>query len=356
MKIALLNLLYDNNYGGHLQRYALMKVLDGLGNETVHLYCRNEPSSISEKIKGSIRKILFLLTGLLSRHNLMESLCNRYGNKNMAGDMFYKKYIKHTSQITNREDLKKYLDFDVFVVGSDQVWRKRYMLWGMGTYFFDYLPNNKTKIAYSVSLGANIEECTPEEIEQLTPLYNNFKAVSVREDSAIEILHNRGWNKPKPVLTLDPTMLLSRDNYLTIINDNKTRTPKGDLFVYVLDKSDEVKNVISKYNLDEKYKPYSISIKSRNPQSVPQWLRNFRDAKCVITDSFHGLVFSVIFNKPFYLVLNEQRGSARFISLLNQLGLTQNGLDLQQKDWIEVNSRIESLKKQSFYFIKVALQ
>ena len=356
MRIAILNLLYDNNYGGHLQRFALLTVLNELGNETVHLYCRNEPSSVSDKIKDSIRELLFLLTSFLSKYNLMVSFCNRYGNKNMAGDMFYKKYVKHTTQITNREELKKYLDFDVFVVGSDQVWRKKYMSWGIGTYFFDYLPNNKTRVAYSISLGANKEECTPEEIEQLAPLYKQFKAVSVREDSALEILHNRGWDTPKPVLTLDPTMLLSRDRYLAIIDDNKTCTPKGDLFVYVLDKSDEVKNVISKYNLNAKYQLYSISIKSRNPQSVPQWLRNFRDAKCVITDSYHGLVFSILFNKPFYLVLNEQRGAARFTSLLNQLGLTQNGLEMQQQDWIEVNRKIDKLRARSYGFIKKALQ
>ena len=286
----------------------------------------------------------------------MESFCQRYGNPYFAGDKFYKKYVKHTSQITNKEGLKKYLDFDAYIVGSDQVWRKKYMLWGMGTYFFDYLPNNKTRIAYSVSLGANKEECTPEDIEQLTPLYKQFKAVSVRENSALEILHNRDWNNPKPILTLDPTLLLTRDKYQAIIDENKTRVPKGDLFIYVLDKTDEVKDVIGNYNLDANFKPYSITIKTRNPESFPQWLRNFRDAKCVITDSFHGFVFSIIFNKPFYLVINEQRGAARFTSLLNQLGLTQNGLKLQQEDWMEVNRKLDKLRAQSFDFIKSALQ
>lgn len=352
MKIALLNLLYDNNYGGNLQRYALMSVLQEMGHEVTHLNCRHVAKDPYILIKAYLRRVFTTILKLFPLLKISASLINRYGNPCAESDAFYKKYIKHTRIISNKMELQRYLNYDVFVVGSDQVWRKKYMLWGMGMYLFDYLPDNKTKIAYSVSLGSTNEECTPEDIEQLTPLYEKFKAVSVREESALEILRNRCWNNPKPVLTLDPTLLLPMAKYQTIINENKTREPRGNLFIYVLDKTEEIEGVIKKYNLEANYKPYNIALESRNLESIPQWLRNFRDSKCVITDSYHGLVFSIIFNKPYFLVVNEQRGAARFDSLLKQLGLKYNGLELRQEDWIEVNRKIEGLKAQSIDFLR----
>ena len=355
MKIALLNLLYDNNYGGNLQRYALMNVLQEMGHEVTHLNCRRVSKDPYIIVKAYLRRVFTTILRFFPDMTVSKALINQYGNPFAESDAFYKKYINHTRIISNKMALKHYLDYDVYVVGSDQVWRKEYMKWGMETYFFDYLPDNKTKIAYSVSLGSENEEYTTEDIEQLTPLYKKFKAVSVREKSALDILRNRSWDTPKPVLTLDPTLLLPREKYLNIIDGNKTRAPKGDMFIYVLDKTEEVEDVIKKYNLDADYKPNSLALGTRNLESVPQWLRNFRDAKCVITDSYHGFVFSIIFNKPFFLVVNEQRGSARFVSLLNLLGLKPNSLGLQQEDWIKVNKIIENLRTQSIGFIEKSL-
>lgn len=329
-----------------------MSVLQEMGHEVTHLNCRHVAKDPYIYIKAYLRRVFTTILKLSPDLKISASLVNRYGNPCAESDAFYRKYIKHTSIISNKMELQRYLDYDAFVVGSDQVWRKKYMLWGMKTYLFDYLPDNKTRIAYSVSLGSTYDEYTPEDIEQLTPLYEKFKAVSVREESALEILHDRGWNNPKPVLTLDPTLLLLKEKYQAIINENKTREPRGNLFVYVLDKTEEIEDVIRKYNLEADYKPYSIALESRILESIPQWLRNFRDSKCVITDSYHGLVFSIIFNKPYYLVVNEQRGSARFESLLKQLGLEHNGLELRQEDWIEVNRKIDRLRAQSIDFLR----
>ena len=100
-----------------------------------------------------------------------------------------------------------------------------------------------------------------------------------------------------------------------------------------------------------------------NAPSVHQWLRGFYDADFILTDSFHGCVFSIIFNKPFVVIGNENRGLSRFISLLSLFGLEDrmikhsncmdvNKVLMNKIDWEDVNGRLESLKMTSFLFLK----
>lgn len=85
--------------------------------------------------------------------------------------------------------------------------------------------------------------------------------------------------------------------------------------------------------------------------SIEQWLRSFRDAQYIITDSYHGLVFSIIFNKPFTLIRNEKRGNARFDSLLKTLDIsTDNNIN-----WTKVNSNIQTEREKALLFIKKSL-
>lgn len=135
-------------------------------------------------------------------------------------------------------------------------------------------------------------------------------------------------------LVLDPTLLISRSYYENLVEDSNLQPLKNNsMMVYILDNSstkDCIVNIISqKLDLSinnvrsEKYfsEVGTSKIDKCIFPSIEEWLRGFMEAKYVVTDSFHGTVFSIIFNKPFVSIVNKQRGASRFYSLLNMFGL-----------------------------------
>lgn len=354
MKIGLLNLLFDNNYGGNLQRYALSTVLAEMGHDVTYLYCCRPVIGIRNRMVILIRSVITDLTTLINNDYLRRHLCTKYGNPNRGAEIFLNRYIKHTPIICYSNDLRKYCDFDAYVVGSDQVWRKEYTKWcGIDAYFFSFIPEDKLKLAYAVSFGGENNVFSQEDAVKLKPLYEQFKAVSVREKNGLDIINSMGWHVPMPELVLDPTFLLSKTDYEKLIsNDKKYQKIKGDVLVYCLDKEEEINEFLSIHTyLGE---PYRMGIQGNDPVSIPQWLRCFSEAKYVITDSYHGLLFSIIFNKPFYLFVNENRGASRFYSILQLLSLNANSIDITEAEWSCVNQKILELKEKSLSFLAKA--
>lgn len=358
MNIGLLNLPVDNNYGGNLQRYALIKVLQDMGHDVTHLNLRFSFNPYPWYTLCYI--VLRRLASRIIKRNGCDIFPpeyryqNEFKKKCAVTDIFYNRYVKHTKPIYNKQGLKKNKKFDAFIVGSDQVWRKKIAsFYGISTFFFDFLPYfNKTPlIAYGVSLGTNENELNHEDLYILTPLYKKFKAISVREESALKLFKTYGWTKPKAIQVLDPTLLLSKEDYIELINAADTEKPKGNLFCYILDNTKEKDLLIRSIATEKGLTPFYISIEGHQP-TVEQWLRSFMDSEYVITDSFHGFVFSLIFNKPFHLINNDFRGNARFDSIKKTI---LNGCDIEHIDWSETNKRIEMWKKKSMQFLEKAL-
>lgn len=357
MKIGLLNLQYDTNYGGNIQRYALMTVLQKMGHEVTHLNLRfnfNE-APLHRRI---LRLAKRLIQKMLGRPNILLTpeyqMQQNYIKECSVTDSFYQKYIRHTPIINSKVELSRYTDFDSFIVGSDQVWRKSIAaFYGLGTYFFDYLPSsvNVPRIAYGVSLGTAENELDKEDVDYLTPLFHKFKAVSVREDSGLSLLREYGWNTPSPCLVLDPTLLLTREDYLLLINDGVAEPSKGNMFCYILDPSPEKDSLIAEYEKSKSLKPFRVGDK-QDKVSVQQWLRSFYDSEFVVTDSFHGMVFCIIFNKPFKLIQNKFRGNSRFESIMRELLIPE---DTEQIDWDVTNELINQKREESMNFLRNAL-
>lgn len=354
MKIALLNLPFDNNYGGNLQRYALMRVLSDMGHDVTHLKLmfdkRNQSCFCYPLILCK-----YILKCMLGKKctSLYSSLFPKrmYERQNRVVDAFYNKYIKHTDAIYQVKDLRKYIDFDIFVVGSDQVWRKSIANKYLSTMFFDYLID-KPCIAYSVSLGSANNELTDKDVDKLGVLYKRFVAVSVRERSALDLFDSYNWKSPAAVHTLDPTMLLNKEDYKVLIENGNTKKYNAKLFCYILDRTKEKEEKIKEISMTKNLIPFYFSIKGTKNVSVEQWLRLFHDAEYVITDSYHGLIFSIIFNKPFFLFKNELRGNARFDSVYEILDITDSTDDL---DWNLINRKIETLRLRSKSFLYSSL-
>lgn len=359
MKIGILNLPIDNNYGGHLQRYALMSVLKSMGHEPINLDCRfGHKMSLKQRIRACILSFVRMVLEILPEIKVILIIRNRLDNANRITNKFYEKYIPHTKTIYYKEGLKNYRNYDLYIVGSDQVWRKDYMKWGgtetcIDTYFFDFLPDDKKRIAYAVSFGKEEDDYTQAEINRLSILYKKFFSVSVREKSGLTILRNRKWMDPVPQWTIDPTLLLSKEEYLKIINENKTKSNKGKVLTYILDPTPLQKKEINE--LTKGKDVLNVGIKSRVTPTIPQWLRNFFDSEFVITDSYHGMIFSIIFNKPFKLYFNKERGSTRFNSVLQVLCLSEDSLNLNVHDWDRVNEILRELRKESLIYLSNSL-
>lgn len=362
MKIALLNLHYDNNYGGNLQRYALMTVLRRMGHDVTYLYMRFNWSTKScgfwtkESIQNFIKRYIFLRKDVIVFPWREED--SAYINKYSITDPFLERYISHSPVLWGRCWLERYAKahhFDAYIVGSDQVWRKSYTpRYGVGMWFFDFLPNkyHGKLIAYGASFGVSEKEYTEEEQEIIRPLYNRFKAVSVREESGLKLLNQYGWTSPKATCVIDPTLLLSKEDYIQLVNAADTKPMERKLWCYILDMDREKEELINQKSEELSLLPTIYSFNENRKLSIEQWLRNFFEAEYVITDSYHGLIFSLIFHKSFYLIVNKERGATRFDSLCQMLDVNPN----EPIDWQLLDKNLNKYRQSSLDFLRDALR
>lgn len=354
-KIGLLNMRYDNNYGGNLQRFALYTVLQRMGYEVEYLYIRDNwddwftVRSTKKIIKQSIKQILrFILhptqEPLLAWHRENPA----YVKSCAITEPFLDKYIKHTKTIFNSNDLKRAIkkrNYDAIIAGSDQIWRKKYIeRYGIGTFFMDFLPDTFTgkRIVYGASFGVDYKEYTSEDIEYIKPYFEKLDFVTVRETSAFQLLSQYGLTSPQAEVVLDPTLLLEKEDYIQLIRSADTKPSNGNMFCYVLDKSDEIDKMISQISEERQLKSFRWSLETEG--SVEQWFRSFMDAEFVVTDSYHGMLFSIIFNKPFKLIKNKIRGTARFDEVLRILDVDKN---MELIDWEKINKKLQLSKEHS---------
>lgn len=325
MKIAIVTLPLHTNYGGILQCYALQTVLERMGHDVQVLskpqYGRFYYMIYPLVICKRLLKRFFLgkdVTIFKAPHQIIRQHTDRFVQEYIHQ---YKKRVWN-SIIASR--------FDAIVVGSDQVWRPAYSQ-PIKEAFLSFLGNSDIKrIAYAASFGVdNCDEYTPEQLKICSQLLQKFNAVSVREISGVLLCHK--YFGVDAVQMLDPTLLLDADDYRVLIRNGKTKPSTGEMLVYILDKSEEKIALVNRIAKEKGLTPFwldspdeqmkNLPLEKRIKMSVEQWLRSFDDAEFVFTDSFHGCIFSIIFQKQFIVWGNEERGLSRFISLLEQFSL-----------------------------------
>lgn len=355
-KIAILTQPLGVNYGGIIQNYALQTVLKKMGYDPITINRWNNLNHSWFKKNKYYFKI----------HNIFYR-----GNFN-----FLKNHIKLTQKLDSDAKFYKHFEknkYDAYVVGSDQTWRPKYSP-NIKNYFLDFLKDKKDdvskKIAYASSFGTSDWEYTGEQAKMATEMIKQFDAVSVREDAAVQLVENHLDYKAE--LVVDPTMLLSPADYRQLYKNSNLPKREG-AFVYVLDTANGKNEIIQKIagflNLhtfrNQPPAPVSgkkESIKNRTYPPMETWVKAFDDAEFVVTDSFHGTVFSILYNKPFIAIVNKSRGSSRFISLLKQFGLENrlindisdlsDALLLEKIDFSVVNQNLEVLRDSSHQFLK----
>lgn len=241
---------------------------------------------------------------------------------------FVRKYIPLDSRPISKI---RPTDYEGYVVGSDQVWRPAYFREhatdARNAFLFFAKDWQVKRMAYSASFGTDEWEYSKSLTKDIKPLVQKFEFISVREKSGVDLCRQHlGVNAKN---TLDPTLLLHKEDYMSLIEKKGIEVKKGKLLVYVLDKNEEKKELIEQIAKEKGLTPIYIgcaedifkTAEERTQPPVEEWLAGFRDAEFIVTDSFHGSVFSILFNKPFVVVANQKRGLARFSSLLGQLNL-----------------------------------
>lgn len=338
MKIAILTLPLVDNYGGVLQAYALRTYLVSLGHEVLHIEKRGTDSLIHHSnlkftvwwySKGLIARIF---NGRIkSQHAEIRSL--RQSTKDIR--QFVKENIPRI--ILNEWGKAKEKGFDCIIVGSDQIWRPVYYK-DIKDAFLNFAEGwNIKRISYAPSFGVDTWEFDEHNEKICKELLKKFDAVSVREDSGVELCENKFDVNAKHVI--DPTLLLEVNDYKEIIERKipKEKNKKNKvLFSYVLDQIDGTEQFINSLSTSLGYDNKQITLSDlKNKPSIESWLYEFLTADFIFTDSFHGCVFAILFSKPFIVLGNKKRGLSRFESVLKQFNL-ENRLVVKVEDAIEV--------------------
>ena len=374
MKIGILTLQLIKNYGGILQAFALQTVLKNMGHETVLI---KEPRIYKLpfwKLPFSYTKRI-LNKYILRKKNAIDVFSEQRNEKQLLIECqniqpFIDKNIQMQDLAYVKKNKKK---FNVIIVGSDQIWRPKYHKNITNAYLF-FAQNWKIKrIAYAASFGTDIWEYSGEQTKNCKSLVKKFDAISVREDSALELC--RKYLDVEAIHVLDPTMLLTKEHYINLTKQDNIPKRENILFSYILDISEEknalIQKVVKEFGLFPVAGIPSNSLKKSKQDisdcifySVTEWIAGFRDAKFVITDSFHGTVFSILFNKPFVVFTNERRGNTRFNSLLKMFNLENRLITtavdfkpfLLTLDYLDINRKIERERKKSIDFLLNALK
>lgn len=331
-KIGIITLPLHNNYGGVLQAFALTTILKELNY--LPFILKPTSTSFTSKIKYLIDK------------------------KNTFSH-FKKQFIteKEINFPISKEELENQ-GINLIIVGSDQVWRPLFMDYKISFCSFA-LNSNISCISYAASFGVDTWEFNKKQTSEIRQYIKNFKAISVREESGVNLCKDYLHIDAKHVL--DPTMLLSVDHY----NKFLSKKSKTYIYYYILDYKDKnnkkiIESIKSLYAIPIKTTKLSKNkvLKRIIPQpSISQWLNYIYNAQIVITDSFHGCVFCILFHKDFYVLKNKNGGNARIYSLLNMFNLKNRLITstLQENspiNWDEVELILQNKRKESMEFIK----
>lgn len=356
-QVAIITLPLNNyNYGGILQAFALQAYLKDVFQVEVRHVDRQYNRSVSLQLKTKLYDLL--------KPNFKKGKQNYYA----PIIRFIDNNLQLSEPIYSSQKLDKYLrnnKIDLLITGSDQVWRKQYAF-NISEDLFLNFPYNCKKVSYAASFGG--KDYKGNEIEnKLTHLHS----VSVREKTAQEHLQTLGVQVYHHI---DPTLLLDKKIYSDLADKSK-KDYKGSVTAYLLDRNDilmsNIKTLVKRkdksFNLvGEKTQitQENCSTITTSVDGVEDWLKAFRDAEYIVTDSFHGCVFSILFNKQFITIGNVDRGLSRFLSLLEMFELqdrlvtSSDGLDMlfNPIDYKNVNKLLENYRKQALdYFSNILL-
>lgn len=362
------------NYGGNLQAYALTYLLNFKGVNAQQI-CYTKSENI--KHKSLIVKIFNPVK--VSRYVLRKIYC-RVEDRKHKNDLilrrnailkFNSECIKHTDKVCGRTNAQEFVnDFDVFIVGSDQVWNP---LWCDDVFLLNFVPQDKIKLSYAA--GVSARELTSKQVDMFKQALKTYTAISVRESNGVKLLQPLTNKKVENVI--DPTLLLTANEWDKICSSEIV--DQKYIFCYFLGGVGKYKKLITKFakknnlkivNLphlcgyqfsDERFADYKLY-----EVSPADFISLIKHAEYVFTDSFHASVFSHIYKRNFF-VFNRKGFKAmndRIYSLTDLFDTGDRFCDSKEKctlEYIEslppINydrefPKFEAMKEKSINFLK----
>lgn len=364
MRIGILTFHRAYNYGAVLQCYALKEVLKKMGHD-VQVIDYRQPyiekaykyhfSFSEERMKEmSIIKVPFYI-GLCIYRDIKQYFIIK--KKKKVFESFQDRYLDLTV------DCKTTIpsDFDRYVIGSDMLWSDECM----GHSFDDiYLGKFQHKedsriIGYAISGTPNSFEKLGKETE--FDFLSNFYSLSVREKTLSNIINNiTGKTVPQ---CIDPTLLTTKDLWSSLVEENIGKRNHKYLVTYFLRRVDRsVYDRINNYAKNNGYEVVDIDVSPYAiPISVKKFVSTIANANYIVTDSFHGMVFSMIFERPFHAMTFNDAHDMRYVDILKRIGLdeaiaTPDYLPyIPQIDYSQVNKNIESFRQSSLQYLNNSL-
>lgn len=346
MKVSILTYHWEDNYGAVMQAYATARAVKELGHdpEFIDLRLPYKPS-LAQRLVFSLKRLKF--------------------------NSFRKKYyLKLTpKKYWSIEELRKDPpESDCYLVGSDQTWNPNIAGELLPAFFLDFGPDSIRRVSFATSIGQNSwHETNLMPDSSIRRAISAFKTVLLREDSAVEICRTVFGREARQVI--DPVLLFA--SYPELTGEVK---PSGELIAYKLIDDPAFYEMARKLAGEMGLPIRSIGSVRRPPgfrmsypESPVEWVRRFAGASFVLTDSFHGTVFSIIYHRPFIIYVGDPSRTTRLESLLGQLGLSNRLLTSHNTyedflkvaetniDWDKVDYRLSELRKESFNLLKEEL-
>jgi len=333
MKIGIVTFHTANNYGAVLQCYALSESIKDLGHEVelIDLPLHEKPKNLRPLLRNKVLSMAF----------------------SSFRNVFLPKAVESS------------VEKDIYFFGSDQVWNPQITKKHCLSFFGSWVKDNKPKVAYAASFGLSTWDF-PELTLDVKKELSTFKALGIRESTGVSICKDVFGIETTQVL--DPTLL--RTDYSSVF---KKRKASENLVCYIFGKDeqkmDQLRNIAKKCELqavllnDARFRR---DIKSVLFPSVAKWLSYIESSQFVITDSFHCMVFAIIFKKNFIAIPAIQARAGRMVSLLESLGLESrffNTLEeaqnsdviLQDIDYSVVDTKLNDLRASSLKFLESSL-
>lgn len=372
MKASVITLHTVDNYGSVMQTYATQQILKKCGYDVEFVdYWRrdNLPQSRAERmLEGSTLQKLKPLWGINNfTHKATVSILKSVLEKQRS-PMW--RFLEEKVQLTK----VRYYSFeeleanppiaDVYITGSDQVWNS---IWNQGidrSYFLDFAPAGKPRIAFSASIGR--EQLDTEEIPETKRLLEKYSAISVREQSAVELLASMNI---KSTLVLDPTLMLEAEEWRQLATKQKREKPY--ILIYQLNPNPQMDQYAKQLAQKKNWEIIRIGFGRSDHRkggkcvmlpSVEEFLGLFCDAACVLTDSFHATAFSLNLGTDFISVLPGRFGTR--IESITKLTRTENRILTSYDDLTVIDRSIDEKnvqniftveRKKSFDFLKRAI-
>ncbi|MEK5052435.1 polysaccharide pyruvyl transferase family protein [Niallia sp. FSL K6-0212] len=375
-KIGILTINDYDNYGNRLQNYASQEVLKSLGfsvETVIHKTKKDMKTSSLEKMKNlkglSVSEISKRFNNKWKKYLYNKKVKDIKPKRLRAFKEFTDTYISETDYYITAEYIPDDLGnkYDYFVTGSDQVWNPTFTDRRYSTIdFLTFAPKEK-RISYAASFG--VSEIPNEFVEEYTGLISGMNKISVREQAGAEIV--KKLTKKNATVLVDPTMMLTKDKWLSISKKPKTKLTRNKyLLTYFLGKQSKVNkkiiNEIARKNNLEIINLADVEDKEAFITGPSEFIDFINSASVFCTNSFHGVVFSILLETPFIVFPREgtvMSMNSRIDTLLSTFNLqtrTISNINTNEQvfemDYTHTKSILEKERKKAINFLKDALQ